>query len=232
METLSITAFDVAVLAVIGLSLVFAFVHGFVSELLGLLAWGGAIFLTIFGYAWGADFTRQYVSPDFVADLVTLVALFIASLMVLKLLATFIGDRVRQSNVGFLDRSLGALFGVLRGILVVSAVYLAFLSIWSFFGGEKTMPPWIKEARTRPLVGYGAEMLGQLSTKMIDRIKENEEVTSILDDMRENAPPEGDPTDLGPSHTQADADAMNRIFEEVVGRDAQDDGQSDEPEPN
>ncbi|MCG8507248.1 MAG: hypothetical protein MI755_21765, partial [Sphingomonadales bacterium] len=104
--------------------------------------------------------------------------------------------------------------------------------IWSFFGGEKTMPPWIKEARTRPLVGYGAEMLGQLSTKMIDRIKENEEVTSILDDMRENAPPEGDPTDLGPSHTQADADAMNRIFEEVVGRDAQDDGQSDEPEPN
>ena len=140
MEAVSaITAFDAMVLIIVGLSAVIGFARGFSTEILTLAAWAGAIFATLYGLGWGvAEFGRRFISPDALADIITAVALFFITLFLFKYLAGFVGKSVKSSVVGFLDRSLGALFGIIRGVLVTAAIYL----VLDFILTDDRMEKW------------------------------------------------------------------------------------------
>lgn len=155
MDLQALTIFDIGVLIIIGLSLIMAFSRGFTTVALSFAAWAGALFATVFGFALIEDFTRQYIQPDQLADLISLVALFFVSLFILKQLAEFIGGMIKSGPLGFLDRSLGALFGLLRGIVIVSVLYLAFSK---FYPGTD-QPKWMSNAQLKPLVAWGANMV-------------------------------------------------------------------------
>ncbi|WND02130.1 CvpA family protein [Temperatibacter marinus] len=155
MDIQALTAFDIGVLVIIGLSLVMAFSRGFTTVALSFAAWAGALFVTVFGFALTSDFAKQYIQPDELADLITLVVLFFLSLFILKQLAEFIGNMIKSGPLGFLDRSLGALFGLLRGIVVVSIMYLAFSK---FYPGTD-QPAWMSNSQTKPLIAWSANMV-------------------------------------------------------------------------
>jgi membrane protein required for colicin V production len=57
---------------------------------------------------------------------------------------------------GSVDRSLGALFGVVRGALLVCVLFLV---VEWLYPVKELRPPWISEARTLPMVSSGAEIL-------------------------------------------------------------------------
>lgn len=160
----TLTAFDIAVIAIVGLSAVLAFGRGFATVALSLLAW----FATIFGVVTLGElltpYLRPYVQPDWLADTITYVILFVGGLMLLKALAGMIGGIIKNSPVGFLDRSLGALFGLLRGMVLVSALYFGFVKL---FPGDE--PEWISRAQTKPLVSWGAEMLSTLAAQALGK---------------------------------------------------------------
>jgi membrane protein required for colicin V production len=65
---------------------------------------------------------------------------------------------VRESALGPLDRSLGLLFGVFRGALIVC---VALLIVDNFYPPENR-PDWLKDARTLPVVQVGADILRDL----------------------------------------------------------------------
>lgn len=148
------TAFDWGVILLVGLSVLHAFMRGFTSVALSLAAWGGALLVTILGFGPISPYARDLVSPVELADILLVVALFIISLVVFKLIADSVGEAVKSSAIGFLDRSLGALFGLARGMIIVSVV---FIGIKAIFGKEQ--PTWVEESKTRPLVAWGAEMV-------------------------------------------------------------------------
>ncbi len=125
-DTSTLTAFDVGVLVIIGLSTILAFGRGFATVALSFAAWAGALMATVFGFTMAKPYGRDLISPPELADLITLAALFFVTLFVLKQLAEFIGRTIKESPVGFLDRSLGALFGLLRGLVIVSVAYQGF----------------------------------------------------------------------------------------------------------
>ncbi|WP_262695064.1 CvpA family protein [Kordiimonas aquimaris] len=162
--TTTLTAFDIAVIIVIGLSVVMAFGRGFATVALSLLAW----FATIFGVVTLGElltpYLRNYVEPNWLADTLTYAVLFIGGLILLKWIAGLIGGMIKNSPVGFLDRSLGALFGLLRGMVLVSAVYFGFVKL---FPGDE--PDWISKAETKPLVAWGAEMLSTLAAEALGK---------------------------------------------------------------
>lgn len=155
LDTNTLTAFDVAVLVIIGLSTIFAFGRGFATVALSFAAWAGALMATVFGFALAKPYGRDLISPPELADLVTLAVLFFVTLLVLKQLAEFIGRTIKDSPVGLLDRSLGALFGLLRGLVVVAVLYLGFDKLFP----AEDQPEWVKNAQLRPLVAWSAEML-------------------------------------------------------------------------
>lgn len=157
MDATTLTAFDVAVLVIIGLSIILAFGRGFATVALSLLAWVATILAVVFAGELITPYLRPYVEPEWLADTVTYSVLFVGGLMILKWLAGLIGTAIKKSPVGFLDRSLGALFGLVRGMVLVSALYFGFTKL---VPGEE--PVWIENAQTKPLVAWGSEMLASI----------------------------------------------------------------------
>ena len=57
-------------------------------------------------------------------------------------------ETVKNSPIGPLDRALGIAFGVVRGLVVVGLIYLAY----SYFVAVPNQPQWVKSARTLPVI--------------------------------------------------------------------------------
>jgi membrane protein required for colicin V production len=118
------TAFDVTVIAVVVLSMLLAYIRGFTRELIALIAWvlgffAAVAFSPLVG-AWLPDFGASPV----VRYLVAFAAIFIAALVLGALVAWPLASVIRKSGLGFVDRFLGALFGAVRGAVVVVAFVL------------------------------------------------------------------------------------------------------------
>ena len=80
--------------------------------------------------------------------------LFVPSFLIVKLLARAIGGRTRQHAVlGPFDRVLGAGFGLLKGLLGATLVFLlANLAIDMVWGPQSDRPAWMLQSRTYPLL--------------------------------------------------------------------------------
>lgn len=146
---------DIAVLVVVALSALFAFARGFVREALSIIAWIGAAVITLYGFTSVYAVAIRYLTTPLLADLVAGAGLFLVSLIALTILTSTIARRVRYSAMSPIDRTLGLIFGLLRGVVLVSLAWLL-LDI-SVPPGDR--PGWIKQARSAPLLTQGADML-------------------------------------------------------------------------
>lgn len=146
---------DILVILTLLISGAFAYARGFVHEILSIAGWIGAAFGTIYGTPLFKPFARQFIETPFIADLVTGIVIFIGILVILSFITKRISKGVKESALGALDRALGFLFGLLRGALVVSLVWIGY----EWMTPPKERPETIFTARTLPLVMQGAEML-------------------------------------------------------------------------
>ncbi|MCH8201764.1 MAG: CvpA family protein [Proteobacteria bacterium] len=206
-----LTIFDTVILFIIGFSLIRGIMRGFTTELLKLISWFGALLITLYGIAFGAsDFARRFIQPDSLADIVALGVLFFTSFILLRYLAGKIGERVKDSPIGILDRSLGALFGLVRGLVVVAAGYL----LLDFFLTDKTMDDWAEDAQTRPLVSYSAQMLATIVPDIVKKAKDFEAENSILEGIKKNAPTPSELATKGQGYTEEMRNKLENILEE------------------
>jgi len=149
---------DIGIFAVLLASAVFAYFRGLTQEVLSIVGWVGAIFATIYGFPLARPFARQFTEYAIVADFAAGIVLFVVSLTLLSLLTRTVSKRIRESALNAVDRSLGFLFGLLRGALIVLVAYLAFDYIYPM----KEQPKFVKEARAMALVKPGAALLARL----------------------------------------------------------------------
>jgi membrane protein required for colicin V production len=149
---------DIAVVAILAISALFAFWRGLVREVLSVAAWVGAGVATYFGLPLLRPFTRQYIELAIVADVVTGLAIFLVVLVICSIISHLLSRGVRASALGALDRSLGLLFGLARGALLVCVLFL--LIDWWFPADQR--PVWVTEAKSLPAVAKGADMLKSL----------------------------------------------------------------------
>jgi membrane protein required for colicin V production len=171
------TLADLVVIGILLISAVLAFARGFVHEVLSMGAWVGAAFAVVFGLPYARPFAREVISLPLLADVAAGGVIFIVILLVLSLLTRALARQVQDSALNALDRSLGFLFGLLRGAVLVCLAYLPIA--WLMGPGEQ--PAWLRDARTRPLVEQGAAMIQSL----VER--EKPATTQALDPSRERA---------------------------------------------
>ncbi|MFC4351663.1 CvpA family protein [Fodinicurvata halophila] len=155
MDNLPINAVDLAILVVLVLSGLLAFSRGFVHEFLGLIAWIGAALVTLHFFLPAQAIARDIIAIEILADIAAGLVLFLVALFFFSLISRTIGKRVRESSIGFLDRSLGLLFGLARGALVVCLLWL----VLSWLMPPADRPQWVQEARALPLLESGAELI-------------------------------------------------------------------------
>ncbi len=113
------TGFDWLVFAIVLASALFAFLRGIVKELLALASWVvglGAAF--VFAGPIGALLPEMQGYPS-LRYLIAFIVILVAVLVAGALLTWVLRGGVRAIGLGFLDRGLGAVFGVARGLLIV-----------------------------------------------------------------------------------------------------------------
>jgi len=143
-----LTLADIAIIAVIGLSALFAFVRGFVRELFGIGSWIGAAIITFFGYPFSTQLGRELIENRLFAEVAGIAGLFVVSLVSFSLIAHVVSDQVRDSIFSGADRALGLAFGVIRGLFVVALVLLGIHN----FGAPESLPAWYKDSTLVPVI--------------------------------------------------------------------------------
>jgi membrane protein required for colicin V production len=180
---------DIFLIVVMLISGLLAMVRGFMREVLSIAAWVIAAVVTLYGYARAVPYAKQYISNDLIATGVAVAALFLGTLLIVSLFTVKVSDLVLDSRVGALDRSLGFLFGLGRGLVIMVVAFLFF--IWLV--PAKSLPDWVKNARSRPVLqGTGDWLLSLLPDdpetailKRLRRPKEGDEAAP------QDAPPPG-----------------------------------------
>jgi membrane protein required for colicin V production len=165
-----LTAFDVGVGVLVLISAILATARGLTREVLSLATWAGSAAIAIYMWQYHPEIARQYIAEQVVADIATVVGTFIISLIVLHLLTMRIADFVVDSRVGPIDRTLGFVFGVLRGVLI--AIVVTIFGTWLL---GSNLPPWAAQSQTLPhLQSMGNSLIAMLPPDL------EEQVTEIL----------------------------------------------------
>lgn len=158
LEGLPINIIDIGVILVLLISGVLAYARGLVHEVLSIGGWVGAALATIFFYPVIQPLARDFIPVDLAADLSAGVTIFIVTLVILSLATRALSSRVKESALNVLDRSLGFLFGLARGALLVCVAYLGL----EFLVPKSEQPEWITSAKTMPVIVEGAAALVEL----------------------------------------------------------------------
>lgn len=148
------TTVDYILAGTVLLSVLFGVVRGFLRESVALLGWLVGLWL-----AWRyADVVKPYLGgalagtelQDWVARAIVLTAVVIAS----WLIGSLLGYLVQRSGLSlWMDRLFGALFGLVRGVVIIG--FAVMLGQAAELGSEG----WWRESKLLPL---GEEMAGVL----------------------------------------------------------------------
>ncbi|HVB15224.1 MAG TPA: CvpA family protein [Stellaceae bacterium] len=174
---------DLGVIGIVVLSAVFAFARGFVREALSIVAWVGAAAITLYAFTWTDAQVEPHVHDRLLSQLITGFGLFIASIVVLTIITGFIARMVHASGLSPIDRTLGFIFGVARGLFVVC---LAYLLLDLSLPQANDRPAWIRDAKSGPYLHEGADMLKGFLPESI-KAKTSEAAGELLNKADPNA---------------------------------------------
>ena len=158
------TQFDLIVLALLAVSAAVGFFRGAVKEIVALLALVVAAGLAVFGLPVFGPIFRGFIHPGWLGTTASLVIVFAVAFVALRLIGAGVSAAVKSTGLGFLDRSLGLLIGLARGLIVLGALYLMFNAATP----ADLRPTWITGARTWPLATAMGRVLDELAPKGLD----------------------------------------------------------------
>jgi membrane protein required for colicin V production len=181
-----ITLLDILLLVVMLISGLLAMIRGFMREILSIGAWIVAALVTLYGYSRVLPVAKGYFSSDMVATAVSVAGIFLLTLLIVSILTVRVSDMILDSRVGALDRTLGFLFGLGRGLIIVVIAFLFF----AWLVPEHSQPNWVREAKSKVVLQSTGQWL-------ISMLPEDPEKT-ILNKFKRHKPEDQEPPDSGP----------------------------------
>jgi membrane protein required for colicin V production len=140
-----ITLLDIVLLAVMLVSGLLAMIRGFMREVLSIVSWATAALVTVYAYPKLLPMAKQYFGSDLVAAGVVILGAFLGTLIVVSIFTIKISDMILDSRVGALDRTLGFLFGLGRGLIIVVVAFLFF----AWLVPDARRPEWVRNAKSQ-----------------------------------------------------------------------------------
>ena len=116
---LEMTILDYAVFSILAISIVLSIVRGMVRELLSLVSW---VIAFMVANSFVMDFIRILplsITGESFRMLISFSALFLSTLLVMSMFTILVSSLIRTAGLGLVDRFFGALFGFVRGALIV-----------------------------------------------------------------------------------------------------------------
>ena len=207
-----VTLLDLILLGVMLISGLLAMVRGFMREILSIAAWGAAAIVTLYSFSKLLPTAKTYFNNDTVASVVVVAGVFIGTLVVVSVITVRISDMILDSRIGALDRTLGFLFGLARGLLIVVVAYQFF--VWLV--PDKQQPDWVRNAKSRTVLDSTGEWLKSLlpddpENTILKRFKKNKPD----DDQAESEQP---PSGSADGYSKSARDGMKKLIEKPAAR--------------
>jgi membrane protein required for colicin V production len=216
-----ITFLDLILLVVMLVSAMLAMIRGFMREILSIAAWVIAAVTTAYSYSRLLPMAKQYFNNDIVAAGVVIGGVFLGTLLLVSVLTVRISDMILDSRVGALDRTLGFLFGLGRGLIIVVVAFLFF----DWLVPAKSQPAWVQSAKSKVVLQSTGEWLQSMlpddpESTILRRLKRPKgdeldtpdapaETRSDLGAPRNAAPRRDEPS----GYERTDRDGMRQLIE-------------------
>lgn len=117
---------DYAIIALVLLSAIVGVFRGFVREMISVIFWVASFYLAIRFTPQVSQWFAPHVHSTAVANAISFAAIMIAVLLFGIIVNVLFGFLVDKAGIGAVDRFVGLLFGVARGIIVVAILILMF----------------------------------------------------------------------------------------------------------
>ena len=185
---------DYAIIAVLLVSASLSLIRGFTKEVLSITGWIVSGYAAIFFGPSIKPLLANYVKIDWVVNGGAMLIVFLLTLIAFSIGGSFIAKSMKASPLGPLDRTMGVIFGGLRGVFIVCTAYLGVSAVIP----EDDHPGFIKDAKLRPMLQTGSKAVVALVP--LDRLPINL-------------------TGIGQTVTEKGADALKEVGQEML-RDA------------
>lgn len=141
---------DFILIGIMLVSGILALARGFTREVLSLVAWGAAAVAAYFAIQQKQllDLVLPYVDKPVLAQIAVGAVAFIIVLILVSIISVKISDRVVDSAVGAFDRTLGFLYGLARGLVLVAIAYL----FYGWLQPPENQEDWIRNAQSLPVI--------------------------------------------------------------------------------
>jgi membrane protein required for colicin V production len=150
-----ITLLDIILIVIMLVSALLAMVRGFMREVLAITAWVLAAVATLYSYGKLLPLATSYFNSTVVATIAVVGGVFLVTLLVVSVLTIRISDMVLDSRVGALDRTLGFLFGLARGLVIVVIAYMFF----DWLVPDRSKPEWVLQAKSKVVLSSAGDWL-------------------------------------------------------------------------
>jgi membrane protein required for colicin V production len=214
MSDLPFTWLDIGLFAVMLISGLLALMRGFTREVLSIVSWLGAAvatFVVWFNFPGLHKTAQRYIQPDYLADIVLGAATFVIVLIVLSALTARLSDRILDSEAGAFDRTLGFVFGVVRGLALMVIAFVLF----AWLVPRDQFPSWVRSARTLPMIASTSNLIISYLPKEIANVLRGQ----VNDTPQNPAPPAADPKDQpkDSGYTPRTRRGLNQLVEGTRG---------------
>src|SRR5688572_19695043 len=159
-----ITWLDFLLLGVMLISGLLAMIRGFMREVLSIAAWAAAAVATILLYNRLLPIAKANISNDMLAAGAVIGGVFLITLLVVSAITVRVSDMILDSRIGALDRTLGFVFGLARGLIIVVVAFLFFS--WLVPGNKQ--PDGVRNAKSRVVLENTGEWLQALLPQDMD----------------------------------------------------------------
>lgn len=154
---------DWGILSIIGLSILTGLFRGFIKELIALCVWALAVWLS-YHYADNIfPLLEPYVKDETVRKGLSYLIIVFSVLLVGGIANALLGFMIKQSGLSGTDRSLGMLFGLVRGVFIVAIAMIAV---------QMTSLPYKTYAKESKLYAHFEPMVNWLDGYMPEFIKQ------------------------------------------------------------
>ncbi|TGY87972.1 CvpA family protein [Marinicauda algicola] len=154
-----LAGFDLFALMVLFVSGVMALMRGFVREALTITAFVGAALAALWSQPVMGAVAREFIASPLIANLIAMALVFLIVYLAISFVTSSLSRSVKEGEeVSTIDRTLGFVFGVVRGILLLGLIVLVFKN--TLPGAQ---PEWLRGARVYPLAEATARLLQSLA---------------------------------------------------------------------
>lgn len=159
-----ITWLDFLLLAIMLVSGILAMIRGFLREVLSVAAWAAAAIATILLYDRLLPFAESNLGSGTLAKIAVILGVFILTLLIASIITARVSDMVLDSRIGALDRTLGLVFGLARGLIIVVVAFYLF----TWFVPENKLPEGVRDAKSREALQTTGRWLQSLLPQDMD----------------------------------------------------------------